>query len=304
MINIRPDAVLRDVTGRSGRDIITAVLSGERSAQQLAGPVQPGVKASQEETAEALTGDWREEYIFELRQCYEIYEYYHQKIAECDREMEKLIQEETERKRKEREQDGNRKEEAKEMDKVKIKKKKVRKNEANIHLQQLCASLSGGTDLCRIDGLGLGFLLCLMSETGVELSAFPTAKQFASWLRLTPDIRKTGGKVMSCNTGKHKNRLAGAFIQAANAIGNKKTGDSLFHLFKRIEHRKGRIKATVATARKLAVTVWNILVKKVEYMPVQTKEYPDKIRRRQIQNMQRKIRQLNVKQNELCFVNS
>jgi hypothetical protein len=304
LINIRLDAVLCDVMGRSGRDIIKAILSGERNAQRLAGLVQPGVKASREDIVEALTGDWREEYIFELRQCYEIYEYYHQKMDECDKEIEKLIREEIERKGKDSEKDGHSKEEAKEAEKVRIKKKKVRKNEADIHLQQLSASLSGGIDLCQVDGLGLGFLLCLLSETGVELSAFPTAKQFASWLRLAPDVRRTGGKVMSSNTGKHKNRLARAFMQAANAIGNKKTGDSLFHFFKRIEHRKGRMKAIVATARKLAVTVWNMLVKRTAYMPMQAKEYLDKIRRRQIQNMQRKIKQLKIKQNELCFVNT
>jgi hypothetical protein len=206
-----------------------------------------------------------------------------------------------------RKQNGEKKEngsgDAKETEKVKIKKKKIRKNEACIHLQQLSAPLSGGTVLCRTDGPGPGFPFCLPCETGVDLSAFPASGQFASRLRPTPDIRKTGGKVMSGNTGKHRNRLAEAFIQAANATGNKKTGDSLFHFFKRIEHGKGRIKATAATARKPAVTVWNMPVKKVACMPVQTEDYPDKIRRRRIQNMQRKIRQLNVRQNELYFVN-
>ena len=122
LINIRPDAVLRDVMGRSGRDIIKAILSGERNAQRLARPVQPGVKASREETVEALSGDWREEYIFELGQCFEIYEYYHQKTGECDKETEKLLREETERKKKkEEEMKQNRKEKGKESDKVKIK---------------------------------------------------------------------------------------------------------------------------------------------------------------------------------------
>jgi hypothetical protein len=73
-----------NVMGRSGRDIIQAILSGERNAQRLASLVQPGVKASAEETAEAQRGDWREEYLFELRQCFEFYEYCHQKIKECD----------------------------------------------------------------------------------------------------------------------------------------------------------------------------------------------------------------------------
>jgi hypothetical protein len=142
MINIRLDAVLRDVMGRSGRDIINAIQSGERNAQKLASLVQPGVKASQQEIAEALTGDWREEYIFELRQCYEIYEYYHQKIEECDKEIEKHILLEISRKQKaaavvaktEEEEEEENKEEGKQVKKVKIKKKKVRKNEANVML--------------------------------------------------------------------------------------------------------------------------------------------------------------------------
>jgi hypothetical protein len=68
LINIRLDLVLRDVTGRSGRDIIQAILSGERNAQRLASLVPPGVKASAGETAESLRGDRREEYLFESGQ--------------------------------------------------------------------------------------------------------------------------------------------------------------------------------------------------------------------------------------------
>jgi len=89
LINIRLDAVLRDVVGLSGKDIIEAILKGERNPAALASLVQPGVKKSQAEITAALTGDWREEYIFELRQCYELYQYYHQKIDECDEEMKK-----------------------------------------------------------------------------------------------------------------------------------------------------------------------------------------------------------------------
>ena len=79
LINIRLDSVLRDVMGRSGKDIIEAILNGERNAKVLASLAQPTVKTTKEEIASALTGHWRDEYIFELRQCYEIYKHYHKK---------------------------------------------------------------------------------------------------------------------------------------------------------------------------------------------------------------------------------
>ena len=296
LINIRLDAVLRDVMGRSGKDIIEAILKGERNVKVLASLVQSTVKASAKEIEAALNGDWREEYIFELRHCYELYQYYHKKIDECDQEIKRLLTAEIERKQKE---EGLVKPAG-----LKIKKKKTRKNESDINIQQLAADLTGGIDISVIDGIGLGFILCMVAETGLELTAFPTSKQFTSWLRIAPDLKKTGSKVISSKTKKGKNKLARAFMYAANAIGNKKEGDYLVGFFKRIQHKKGRLVAVVATARKLATIVWNMLVKKIAYNPVPTKENLDKIRRNQIKNIQRKIRQLDVKEGELLFCNS
>ena len=161
--------------------------------------------------------------------------------------------------------------------------------------------LTGGIDISVIDGVGLGLLLCMIAETGIDLKAFPTDKQFAAWLRLSPDIKKTGGKVISDKTRKGKNRLAHAFMHAANAVGNMKQGDYLVHFFKRIERRKGRLVAVVATARKLAVIVWNMLVKKTSYKPVVPAEYLNKIRGYKLRNIQRQIRQLDIHEGELIF---
>jgi len=288
LINIRLDAVLKDVMGMSGKDIIDAILSGERNPKILASLAHKNVKAPKSEIESALTGDWREEYIFELRQCYELYKYYHQKIDECDEEIKKLLTAEIERKQA---QDGLAKAEH-----IKIRKKKARKNEARINIQQLAVSLTGGIDISVIEGVGLG-----ISETGLDLKEFETDKQFAAWLQLCPDIKKTGGKVMSKNTRKGKNRLAHAFMHAANAIGNKKEGDYLVHFFKRIERRHSRAIATVATARKLAVIVWNMLVKKKPYTPVIPAKYLNKIRQNQVKQIQRKIRQLNINHDEIVF---
>lgn len=293
LTNIRLDAVLRDVMGLSGKKIIEAILKGERNPAVLASLAHPNVKTSSAEIESALTGDWREEYIFELRQCFELYQYYNQKIDECDEEIKKLLTAEIDRKQKE---EGLAK-----IGDVKIKKKKVQKNAPNINIQRVMIDLTGGIDISVIDGVGLGLLLCLVAETGIDLKAFATDKQFASWLRLSPDIKKTGGKVISDKTRKGKNRLAHAFMHAANAIGNMKQGDYLVHFFKRIERRSGRAVATVATARKLAVIIWNMLVKKKPYKPMVPTEYLNKVRGNKIRNIQREIRRLNIHEDELTF---
>ena len=293
LINIRLDTALRDVMGRSGKDIIEAILKGERDAKVLASLAQPTVKTSKEEIVAALTGDWREEYIFELRQCYEIYQHYHKKIDECDEVIKQIVTAEVQRKQTE--------ENLAKAEGVKIKKKKARKNEARINIQQLAVDLTGGVDISRIEGVGLGLVLCITSETGLDLKAFPTAKHFSSWLSVAPDIKKTGGKVINSRTRKGKGRLARALMHAANAIGNMKTGNYLVHFFKRIERRRGRPTAIIATANKLSKIIWNMLVKKQTYNPIMPKEYLDKIRKREVKNIQRKIKQLNIQEEEIVF---
>jgi transposase len=293
LINIRLDSVLRDVMGRSGKDIIEAILKGERDAKVLASLAQPSVKKTKEEIVSALTGDWRQEYIFELRQCYEIYKYYHKMIDECDEAIKQLLTAEIDRKQKE--------ENLVKAQDVKIKKKKARKNEAVINLQQLAVDLTGGVDISSVEGVGLGLVLCIIAETGLDLNAFPSGKHFSSWLSVAPDVRKTGSKVMSSHTRKGKGRLAKAFMHAANAIGNMKTGGYLIHFFKRIQRRSERRTAIIATANKLSKIIWNMLVKKEAYKPIMSAEYLDKIRKKEVKHIQRKIRLLNIKEEEILF---
>ena len=152
--------------------------------------------------------------------------------------------------------------------------------------------------------MGLGLVLCITAETGLDLEAFPTANHFSSWLGVCPDLKKTGGKVTSSRTRKGKGRLAKAFMHAANAIGNIKTGGYLIHFFKRIQRRSERSVAIIATANKLSKIIWNMLVKKQAYNPVMPAEYLDQIRKKEVKNIQRKIRQLHIKDEEILFVTS
>ena len=118
-----------------------------------------------------------------------------------------------------------------------------------------------GTDLLAIEGMSFSTVLTLMSEVGIEgIRKFPSAKHFCSWLRLAPNNKISGGKVLSSKVPKGSNRLKIALRNAANAIGNLKDSTPLRDFFHRINFRKGRVSAISATARKLAVIIWNIIV--------------------------------------------
>ena len=119
----------------------------------------------------------------------------------------------------------------------------------------------------QIEGVSHATVLSIMSEIGPEgFKKFDTSKQFTSWLRLAPNNKKTGGKIISNKVPKGSNRLKIALRQAANAIGNLKD-THLADFFKKVLYRKGRTAAVSATARKLAVIIWNMIVKKQPYHP-------------------------------------
>ncbi len=119
----------------------------------------------------------------------------------------------------------------------------------------------------QIEGVSHATILSIISEVGPEgFTKFETSKQFTSWLRLAPNNKKTGGKIISNKVPKGSNRLKIALRNAANAIGNLKD-THLADFFKKVLYRKGRTAAVSATARKLAVIIWNMIVKKQPYNP-------------------------------------
>lgn len=95
--NIHLSVVLSDITGKSGKAIITAILNGERDGNKLAALADRRVKASKEDIAKALTGHWKKQHLFELQQSWEMYNFYHTQIKECDKRIEQLLQEEAEK---------------------------------------------------------------------------------------------------------------------------------------------------------------------------------------------------------------
>jgi len=160
--------------------------------------------------------------------------------------------------------------------------------------------MSGGIDLMKIPAFGRNTLLVLMSEVGFDLSKFPTAKNFTSWLSLSPNNKISGGKILSSRTAKRKNRLTEALQHSANVIGNMKD-NALSEFFHRIAFKKGRMHAITATARKLAVIIWNMLTKKQQFSYIENNEYKEQIRQTKIRKAQKLIKSAGISAEELIF---
>ena len=291
--NIRLDNALNDITGVSGQAIIEAIISGHRDPEYLASLVHYKVKKSHEEIVKALTGDWRDEYVFELKQSYEVYKFFHQKIAECDKQIEGILQERI--KRNDESSSNN-------LSTSEIKPKKYSKNSPQFNLQILSFQLTGGIDLSAIDGVSHNTLLTILSEVGTDFSKFPTAKHFTSWLRLAPNNKITGGKIISSRTPKGNSRLAGALRNVAVVIGHNLKCGALHQFFQRIAFKKGKAAAITATARKLAVIIWNMITKKSSYSYITEEDYANRMRIKQVNGLKRRMKILGVQPHELGLV--
>lgn len=176
----------------------------------------------------------------------------------------------------------------------------MNKNAPKMDLNQLAFKYFGGIDLMAIEGVSHSTILSLISEVGPDgFDKFPTAKHFTSWLRLAPNNKISGGKILSNRIPKGSNRLKIALRQAANAIGNLKD-THLSDFFKRVAFRKGRQAAVSATARKLAVILWNMLSKKLPYTPPTEYLFLDQKRKLGlVKRMKKQIEKFEIKHDEL-----
>jgi len=288
-MNIQLSVVLTDITGKSGRRIIEAILSGEREGKELAKLADGRVKASKEQISKALTGEWSDDHLFALRQCWQMYESYQAQIGECDKMINKLLEERLE-------ETGQN-----DLAYTPVKKKRSSKNSLKIDVPQYAFQLSDGIDLTEVNGIGHDTLITLMAEVGLDLAQkFPSSKHFTSWMSLCPNKRITGGKVLSSRTKNNKNRLAQAFRHAANAVGRQRD-TPLSDFFARLAYRKGRKIAITATARKLAVIVYNMLTKGEAFSPLKMEEYKEQQHKRMIRRMQRNINKFGLTQADLEF---
>jgi transposase len=200
LMNIRLDIVVNDITGKSGRAILEAILKGERDPCRLAALVHQRVRKSPEEIAASLQGQWREDLLFELRSCLSLYDMYEKAIVQCDKKLEQNLSAHAPTRCKKTE--------------ASPLPKKQNKHSPAFNVRHLAFAYLN-TDPYAIPGISHNTVLCLLSNMGGDIRKFGSAKQFASWLRLVPNNKISGGRLINSHTPKGRNTLALALRQAA-----------------------------------------------------------------------------------------
>ena len=274
-MNVKLQHVIRDITGKTGMDIMEAIAAGERDPRKLARLRDPRTKADEATIAKSLQGHWREEHIFELTQALELYRAYQGKIAECDREIEARLEQFEDR------SDGE--------PPAPNGKKRNQKNAPRFDVQSQLYRMTG-VDLTRIDGVDSFTALKVISEIGADMTKWPSAKHFASWLGLSPNNRITGGRVMSSKTKPSANRAAATLRLAANALH--RSDSALGAFLRRKKAQLGAPKAITATAHKLARLIYTMLRYGQEYVDTGAEYYERQYQQRALRAAKRRAAQL------------
>jgi len=279
-MNIQLSQAVSDMTGVTGQAIIRAILSGVRDPQLLASLREPGCKKSEAEIGKALTGTWREEHLFVLKQAVALYDFYTEQIVECDKEIERMYGETRS------DWDGGELKPLSSRKRNSHSKNKFRETEKiRQHLKRV-----SGVDISLVDGFGVSLAQTVILECGTDMSKFPTEGHYCSWLGVAPKHEISGGKVLKNTTLKTKNRAGQAFRMAAQSV---KQADCPFGvLYRRLRARLGPAQATVATAHAIARVVYRMLKYKVEYDPLSVNEYQKQYEEQQIKYMKKRAAKL------------
>ena len=276
LMNLKLTAVVGDVTGVTGLKIIRAILAGERDPQALAKLRDRRCRHAEAEIATALVGRYRPEYLSELRSSLAMWEKHLEVIAELDGEIEshlRVMRRTSELPRL--------------AAKIRVRGRKPHDPKFDGRTALYYAT---GTDLTAVEGIDEIHALTLVSELGTDLTKWPTVKQFASWLGLCPQFKKTGGKVKSSRTRRGKNRAATALRLAAWGLMRSKS--YLGAYLRRQRSRLGGPKAITATAHKLARIVYNLLRYGVAYLKKDEAAYAEQVRERLEKGLHRRAKEL------------
>ena len=262
-MNLLLDNVVSDIDGVTGMKIIRAILDGERNAVTLAKYRDGRCKKDEKTIAASLEGHYREEHLFSLRQSVELYDTFQTKIMDCDNVIQSQLDKMDTKSDKKNLPPSK-----------KVKSKNTPKFDVRGEMYQMTR-----VDLTSIDGLNESSVLKILSETGSDISAWPTEKHFCSWLGLSPGNKVTGGKSLSGKTKPSANRAASAFRLSAFGLLNSQS--ALGAYCRRQRTRLGAPKAITATAHKLARIFYSMLKNGTEYVDkgqdYYEKQYHDRI---------------------------
>jgi transposase len=275
-MNIQLANVISDVAGETGQKILRAIVAGERDGKVLAAMKHGRIRASADDIARSLQGNWRTEHVFALQQALAMFDFIGTQLTECDREIAQQLQ-------GLQVHDG---------EPAKDKKRSRGRNAPTFDLRTQLFKMCG-VDLTRIDGIDVTTAMAVISETGADMSRFASAGHFTSWLGLCPGTKISGGKVLSAKTKRVANRAAQALRLAAAALRSSQS--ALGAYFRRMCARMDKPKAITAAAHKLARLIYTMLTKGEAYTDQGQEAYEARYRDAILRNLAQRAEKMGMK---------
>lgn len=278
LMNVQLHLVVSDITGITGMAIIRAIVGGERDPDVLAANRQPGCRRSVDQIKAALLGNYQPEHLFALAQELETYDLAMRQSADCEQRAEQLMARLTPAAAPD----------------VDFPPKTTRKRKAHASTVDFATPLRSlvGTDLTAIPGFADYTAAVLISEVGMDMTRWPTADHFTSWLRLCPRTDITGGKSKSRRPLPTTSRATNILRMAATNAGRTDTAIGAF--YRSMASRKGKQQAVVATARKLAVIVYTTIRKGIPYADTNAATWEKVRQERELKHLQRRAEKLGL----------
>ena len=280
-MNVQLHTVLSDLSGVSGMAILKAILEGERDPWVLAALAHSRVTASQADIAKSLHGNWRKELLLVLRQELELYHAYQGKITECDDELRRHLQSLASKVDLQTQPLGPRPK----------GKKAAQGNAPKFDLRSELYRITG-VDWSQVNGIDVQVAQTVIAEVGVDLTAFPSERHFASWLGLCPTNEQSSGKILNRRTRKVVNRATVAFRNAASTL--LRSQSYLGAQYRRLRTRLGAPKAITAMARKLACLFYRLMRHGQPYVDKGTQYYEARYREQQIRSVIKRAHKLGL----------
>ena len=277
-MNLMLHTVLSDLTGVTGLKIIRSILAGERDPKRLAAHRDHRCQASLEEIIAALTGNYREEHLFALRQNFEAHQFHLKQIAQCDAAIETLLNALA----------AQQPPPATALPAPRHTTSSRKPHQPTFDIRTPLHRLTGGADLSQIDAIGPQAALQLIAEIGIDMSRWPSEAHFSSWMTLAPNNKISGRRLLSSRTPPSANRAAVILRRCAMSLG--RTSTALGAFYRRLAARVGKAKAITATARKLAVLVYRVLSGKLIYNDPGATAYHELNRARELKSLRKRAK--------------
>lgn len=262
--------------------MIRAMIAGETNPQHLLDLCHTSLKKRKsKEILAALEGFYTNQGLFALKQAFEGYTFYQERIAECDQKIQEVLN-----------RISGDKPEYNPKSRKPIRHHKPDIDNFGGHM----LTLFGGKDATAIPGITDYSWLKIYSETGTDLERWPTEKHFTSWLGLSPGQNHSGKKKKNA---KKKGRPSAGQIFRIIGQGLIESKNLAFGAFgRRMRGRKGPQIAIKAVARKVAVQYWRLMVKGEEFLEKGVEHYEQTLLAQKQKYIRRLAKELNVEINE------